>query len=68
MSEALLPDTDAITDNTLEWVPYRGKWLVRFKDARGYTHRCQTANYQEADEAFEKFKARMKEEAARSRL
>ena len=50
VQEALLPGTDAIRKNTLEISPYRGKWLVRWKDGFGYVHRHV---YDEAAEANE---------------
>ena len=34
-AEALLPDTYALTASTAEMTEYRGKWLVRAKDANG---------------------------------
>ncbi len=37
--EALLPDTDAISQGTLEMVSYRGKWLVRYKTIAGDTYK-----------------------------
>jgi len=61
--ESLLPSTDAIMKNTLEWTPYRGKHLVRYKDAAGNVHRCLTPSYERALSEFEKFKAMMREEA-----
>ena len=55
MSESLLPGTDAITNSTLEWDQYRGKWLVRLKDRHGSVQRVLTESYAEADAAFERF-------------
>ena len=60
MAEALLPGTDAITNGTLEWDRYKGKWLVRYKERNGTVHRLITADYQEADAAFEKYLAQMR--------
>jgi hypothetical protein len=56
MAEALLPDTDAIPKGTLEWTLYRGKQLVRYRDSDGSVHRCLTADYAEAEVAFEAYK------------
>lgn len=39
MSEALLPDTDAITRGTIEFVPYGSKWLVRMRRLDGSIRR-----------------------------
>ena len=35
--EALKPGTDAITRGQIECVPYRGGWLVRYRNLNGYT-------------------------------
>jgi len=58
--ESLLPHTDAIKKLTLEWTTYRGKQLVRYKDAAGYVHRTLTLDWAEAEAAFEKYRERMK--------
>lgn len=55
MQEALLPGTDAIQKNTLEWVPYRAGWLVRYKDSSGSVQKVATNSWDEANTAFEKF-------------
>jgi len=60
--EALLPGTDAIRKSTLEWSTYRGKQLVRYKDSTGSVHRTLTANYAEADAAYQKYIEMMKAE------
>lgn len=49
MAESLLPDTDAIAAGTLEWTEYRGKWLVRYRDASGSVQRVITASWNEAN-------------------
>ena len=67
MAEALLPDTDAITNSTLEWTEYRGKQLVRYKDAAGSVHRCLTADRAEADAAFTKWREEMRDAANRTK-
>ncbi len=64
MQEALLPGTDAIARATLEWTRYRGKQLVRYKDASGSVWRCLTANYAEAEAAFEKWVEEMRRKAS----
>jgi hypothetical protein len=66
MSEALLPNTDAIKRNTLEWDNYCGKWLVRYKNGAGQVHRVLTPSWEEANTAFEKFLKEMREQAAGS--
>jgi hypothetical protein len=63
MAEALLPDTDAIKRNTLEWTPYRGKHLVRYKNAQGQVQRVKTASWDEANAAFEKFLQHLRQHA-----
>lgn len=55
MAEALLPDTDAIQKETLEWSTYRGAWLVRYKDRAGMVHRTQTKVFAEVDAAFDSY-------------
>ncbi len=65
--ESLLPDTDAIKKETLEWEPYKGKHLVRYKDMNGVVHRTLTANWEEADAAFTKYLADMIARARRKR-
>jgi hypothetical protein len=60
MAEALLPGTYAITDNTLEWTEYRGKWLVRYKTGSGSIQRVLTASWDAANVAFEKYLAEMR--------
>jgi hypothetical protein len=67
MAEALLPDTDAIPRATLEWTEYRGKQLVRYRDAAGSVHRILTANYQEASEAFDRYAEQMRSMAAKGK-
>lgn len=64
--ECLLPGTDAITKNTLEWSIYHGKQLVRYKDANGSVHRCLTADYAEAEQAFNNWLEDMREQAQES--
>ena len=61
MSEALLPDTDAIKNNTLEWDTYRGGYMVRYKNAAGVVTRCTTKSWDEANTAFEKYLQEMRE-------
>lgn len=63
VQEALAADTDAIPRRTVEWSTYRGKHLVRYKNASGVTRRCHTADYVEADAAFENWKAEMAAQA-----
>lgn len=60
MAESLLPDTDAIKRNTLEWDNYRGGYLVRYKTQNGSVQRCQTKSWDEANAAFEKFLQEMR--------
>ena len=62
MAETLLPDTDAIKHNTLEWKPYCGKWLVRYKNAQGSVQRVHTTSWDEANAAFETFLKEMRYE------
>lgn len=62
-AEALLPDTDAIKRNTLEWEPYKGKWLVRYKNSKGFVKRVITADWNEADQAFMTYLEEMRQEA-----
>ncbi len=63
--EALLPDTDAILRSTVEWTSYHSKQLVRYKDAQGIVHRCLTADYAEAETAFQKYVADLRKTANR---
>jgi hypothetical protein len=63
MAEALLPDTDAISRSTLEWGEYRGKQLVRYKDAAGSVQRCLTADRAEASATFYTWLEAMRHEA-----
>ena len=65
MAESLLPDTDAIAAGTLEWTEYRGKWLVRYRDASGSVQRVRTASWNEANQAFEKFLADMRKNSGK---
>jgi hypothetical protein len=50
--EALLPDTHAIKRGEMECVPYRGRWLVRWKDGEGNAHQ---EKFPTVDEAFPRF-------------
>ena len=59
------PDTDAIAAGTLEWTEYRGKWLVRYRDASGSVQRVITASWNEANQAFEKFLADMRKNSGK---
>ena len=60
-SEALLPDTDAITKGTIEIVRSRGKMLVRYKRIDGNTSqktfsaKGSTLQQSDIDEVFEEF-------------
>ena len=38
-AEALLPNTDALPSNCAEMIEYKGKWLVRVRNAQGSTNR-----------------------------
>jgi hypothetical protein len=51
MAEALLPGTDAIPRNTAEFCSYRGKYLVRFRDAVTVMRRT----FEDVDEASRYF-------------
>lgn len=59
--EALLPDTEAIESGTLEMIPYRGKWLVRYKTLAGDTYKqvfpakSSIVLEKDRDEAFDQF-------------
>lgn len=50
--ENLLPGTDAITRGTIEEVPYRGKWLVRWKDQSGVVLQRKFDSVDESHEFF----------------
>lgn len=52
--EALLPGTDALGSGTVEWVRWRGKILVRYRDDDGSTQR---RTFTERDKAHEFFAA-----------
>ena len=67
MAEALLPDTDAITKGTLEWTEYRGKHLVRYRDQNGSVQRTLTASWDEANAAFEKYLADLRQHCRQMR-
>jgi hypothetical protein len=67
MAESLLPGTDAIKRNTLEWDTYHGKYLVRYKDENNIVRRVHTADWNEADKAFEKFLNEMRANCQRNR-
>ena len=66
MAEALLPHTDAIQRNTLEWTAYRSGWLVRWKDAAGVVKKITTNDWHEADRTFEQYLKEMKASVERS--
>ena len=62
MSESLLPGTDAMTCNTLQWNwegSYRAKFLVRYRDIDGCVFQTITPDWKVADGAFEKHKSDM---------
>jgi hypothetical protein len=62
--ELLLPGTDAIARGTLEMSPYRGRWLVRYKNLSGYVAQRQFERTAEArmffDECLEKLRAEVR--------
>ena len=60
MAEALLPGTDAIRKNTLEWEGYRGGWLVRWKNGQGIVKKIVTKDYIEADRVFTQWRKEMR--------
>ncbi|MGA3168077.1 MAG: hypothetical protein ABSA41_12480 [Terriglobia bacterium] len=52
IQERLLPGTRAITKGTLEWRPYHGRWLVRFKHLSGSVNQRMFDNPDETQEFF----------------
>jgi hypothetical protein len=61
--EALLPNTVAIMNQTLEWTTYHGKYLVRYKNRAGTVFRCLTASYAEASAKYDQYFKEMQKEA-----
>ena len=62
-AEALLPDTDALRCQTIEWEKYRGKHLVRYRNRDGATFRKHTPDPREAEEFFSHCLAELRQEA-----
>ena len=65
--EALLPGTDALPRQTVEWKGYFGKHLVRYRTQSGSIFRVQTADREEADARFWSFVERLRQEVKASR-
>jgi hypothetical protein len=59
---ALLPGTDAIPCQTVEWARCRGKILIRYKDRAGYVHRESFDNRELAQTFFAGLILRMRKE------
>lgn len=52
-AETLLPGTDALPSNTAEMTTYRGRYLVRVRDANGSTQQRKFPHNEAGrDEAF----------------
>jgi hypothetical protein len=67
MAERLLPGTDAIPANTIEWTKYRGKHLLRYKLDRINCRLVQTPDAEEAATIFFGWIHEMREKAASER-
>ena len=63
MAESLLPGTDAIKSNTVEWDSYRGGYLVRWKNGNGIVRKITTKDWNEADRTFTEYREAMRAEA-----
>ena len=54
-SEALLPGTDAIPRGSVEMIPYKRGWLVRYRTPEGYSIQQTFKRPEETEAAHQTF-------------